>query len=95
MFDQGSAHALAYGALDQVLADGFVHPSSRQAMFSVVDDLRSRSAAADTLRRAESISVEFHKLECAARLSDGAAKRASIEELRNLAVQWLDARIAD
>ena len=93
MLDHTSAHSLAFQALDQVLADGTVSPSSRRAMFSVVDELRSSPVSIDVLRRAESISVEFYKLECALQKRDDCARNAAIEHLKGLAVELLDWRI--
>jgi hypothetical protein len=94
MSDGICAHSLAYQALDQVLAHGFVAPSSRRAMFSAVDELRSRAAPQALVRQAECISVELHKLECALRNGDETARGASIEQLRGHAAALLNWRIS-
>jgi hypothetical protein len=93
MLQQSETRAAVYQVLDQVLADRTVSAPSRGAIFSVIDSLRQRSAAAEELRRAETIALEMHKLEWALRRGDIAASDAAISELQMLAVSWLDSSI--
>jgi hypothetical protein len=95
MLGHDGARAVAYRVLDQVLADQAVAAGARGAMFSVVDSLRSSSAPIGEVRRAERISIEMHKLQCALQQQDDAGARAALDELRALAVSWLDARIGN
>jgi hypothetical protein len=92
---QDSARAIAYQALDQVLADELVAPGNRGAMFSVIDCLRASSAPIGEVRRAEGISIEMHKLQSALQQQDDGAARAALDQLKALAVSWLDARIGN
>jgi hypothetical protein len=81
--------------LDQLLADQAVAAGARGAMFSVVDSLRANLAPTAEVRRAERISIEMHKLQWALQQRDDAAARAALDELKALAVSWLDARIGN
>lgn len=93
MLQETSTRAAVYQVLDQVLADGSVAPSSRAAMFSVIDRLRETSAPVADLRRAERISIEILKLESALRQGDAGASDGALHELKVLAASWLDSRI--
>jgi hypothetical protein len=93
MLNYDNARAVAYEVLDQVLADEAVAAGARGAMFSVVDSLRASSAPHGEVRRAERISIELHKLEWARQQQDDEAAAVALDELKTLAVSWLDARI--
>ena len=93
MLQETRTHAIVYQVLDQVLADGTVAAPSRGAMFSAIDDLRHSLAPAGELRRAESISIEMHKLEWALQQGNVSASQAALSQLRALAADWLDSRI--
>ena len=93
MVGHDSAHAVAYQVLDQVLADQAVSAGARGAIFSVVDCLRASCAPLGEIRRAERVSIEMHRLQWALQLGDEATARAALEELKALAVSWLDSRI--
>lgn len=93
MLDETGARAVAYQVLDQVLAGEAVSAGTRGAMFDVVDSLRASAAPIEHIRRAETISVEMHKLEWALQRGDDVASRAALDELRALAVDWLNTSI--
>lgn len=76
-----------------VLVEKVLSPGMRGAMFSVIDALRDGPAPADDVRRMESISIALHKLEWARQQRDDAGSVEAVDELRALAVGWLNARI--
>lgn len=88
-----SEQAMVYQVLDSVLARGAVPASVRRKIYSVVDWLRSNGADMAEVRRAESVSINLHKLECALRrgsIEDGEQARV---DLKRIAVELLDSRI--
>jgi hypothetical protein len=89
-----SAQALVYQVLDEVLASTAVPANARRTMFSVVDGLRSNSAQAEEVRRAERVSVELHKLEWALRQGDSQSATTARSGLASLAVEMLNSRIS-
>ena len=93
MLRHDTARAVVYQVLDQVLADQAVATGARGALFSVVDTLRANSAPIDEIRRAEGISIELHKLQCARQQHDDAGATAALDELKLLAASCLTARI--
>ena len=95
MLGHDDARAVAYQVLDQVIAERVVASGTRGAMFSVVDCLRATSARIREVRRAEQISIELHKLEWALQQKDSPAASAALDELKMLAVSWLDSRIGN
>jgi hypothetical protein len=95
MLGHDDARAVAYQVLDQVMADHAVAAGARGAMFSVVDCLRENSAPIEEVRRAEQISIELHKLEWALQQEDVPRVSAALDELKMLAVNWLDSRIGN
>jgi len=93
MLQETSARSVVYQVLDQVLADRAVSACSRRAIHSVIDDLREKKRPSVEVRRAESVAIEMHKLEWALQGNNDAASQADLNELKSLAVSWLDARI--
>jgi hypothetical protein len=93
MYPESEARAVAYQVLDQLLSQKSVMPGLRGAMFAVVDSLRGSSAPVEDIRCAEKISIGIQKFEWARQLSDETASAAALDELRNVAVSWLDTRI--
>lgn len=93
MLEEGYTRSVVYQVLDQVLADENVASSSRAAMFSVIDALRQSCAPVEELRRAESISIEMHKLDWALLQGDADQSEASLGQLKSLASSWLNSRI--
>ena len=88
------AHALVYQALDQVLADKVVTAGTPRAIFAAVDALRSSRAPAQQVRTAEDISVQIHRLQSALQQSNGQQVKVALKDLKKMAAQWLDMRIA-
>ena len=87
------AHALVYQALDQVMADKVVTPGTPRAIFAAVDTLRSCRAPTEQVRRAEDISVQIHRLQCALQQSNDLQVESALRNLEGMAVQWLETRV--
>lgn len=92
--DCDQAHVTVYQVLDDVLGGTAVPPGAKGTMYSIIDGLRSSAKPAEDIRRAERISITIHKLEIALRGRDERQVRDARDELKSLAVEWLDGRIA-
>lgn len=92
--DYDQAHVGVYRVLEAVLGSTAVPPGTKGTMYSIVDSLRSSLRPAEDALRAERISIAIHKLETAIRERDEAATRKARDELKLLAVAWLDSRIS-
>ena len=88
-----NAHAMVYQVLDDVLSARAVTPGVRGAMFSLIDELRTGPADTGDVRRAEDVSIAIHRLEWALQRGDRDSSEKSLDELRRLAVDWLNTRI--
>ena len=93
--DQNRSHVGVYRVLDDVLASTSVPPGARGALYSIIDELRLRLRPPEEVYRAERISLAIHKLETAIQVGDGIAAQDARDDLKSLAVAWLDARISD
>ncbi len=85
--------AMVYQVLDDVLAGGPIPTSVRRTIFSVIDGLRTNGADIEEVRRAESVSINLHKLEWALQrrsTEDGEQARVA---LKRIAVELLESRI--
>ena len=94
MIGQSGYHAAVYQLLDEVLLTGGTCPGTRGSLFAAIDTMRSNRDVMDEVRRAEAISVALHKLEWARQLGDARGCKDAQAELKSLAGQWLNARIA-
>jgi hypothetical protein len=86
-------HAVVYQVLDEVLGAQSVPAGARGAIFAVVDELRATSGEPESVRRAERISIEIHKLEWALRQGDTSGAQAAREQLKALSSEWINTRI--
>jgi hypothetical protein len=93
MLEENGAHVGVYRVLDEVLNGTGVPPGTKGAMFSIIDQLRTKAVPLDQVRRAEQISLEIHKLESALRGSDKSAAMRARTELRTLAAAWIEQRV--
>ena len=93
MLADTGAHAVVYQVLDEVLSGQCVPAGARGAMFAVVDELRAATTDLEEIRRAERISIEMHKLEWALQQGDASATQAAHDQLKALAVEWINTRI--
>ena len=92
--DYDKTHIDVYQVLDSVLNGTAVPPGAKGAMYAIIDDLRSKVRPVEEVLRAERISIAVHRLEAALRARDESATRAVRDELKSLAVAWLDARVS-
>ena len=82
-----------YEVLDSVFARGSIPPGAKGLMFRVVDDLRARPDICGKTALAERISLQIHRIEDLLRLQDREAVDAALEQLKQLAAEWIEARV--
>ena len=88
-----SEQVVVYQVLDTVLAGGAMPASVRRKIFSVIDELRTNGADPAEVRRAESVSINLHKLERALQRRSSEDGEQARVALKRIAVELLDSRI--
>ena len=86
-------HVAVYQVLDEVIGANVAPPGATATIRSIIDDLRAASAPRYMIAQAESISIQLHHLEWAIAQSDEDRASNARQELRSIAVAWLDQRI--
>jgi hypothetical protein len=88
-----NVHVAVYQVLDHVLAASAAPPGAKAEIHSIIDDLRSASAAREMIVMAESISLRLHQLESALSQGDVAAAVEARRDLKGIAAAWLNFRL--
>ena len=84
---------MVYSLIDEALAGGAVPPGAKGALYRVIDELRLRRVDPYRPALAERISIQLHRLESALHLRDRAAGDVARDDLRRLAVEWIEGRL--
>lgn len=87
------AQAVVSRLMDDATADSVPTPGTRGALFSVVDELRSRCAKDEWTLCAEKISIRMQELEKALQQGDNNEATLARGDLKALAGRWKDARL--
>ena len=88
-----TVHVAVYQVLDDVLASRAAPPGAKAEIHSIIDDLRSTSAAREMVAMAEGISLLIHQLETALSQGNRTSELTARKGLKGIAAEWLNFRL--
>ena len=84
---------MVYSLIDEALAGGAVPPGAKGGLYRVIDELRLHRVDPHRAALAERISIQLHRLESALHVRDRAVGDRARDDLRQLAVEWIEERL--